>query len=103
VRLFSAQRDANPAPSRRALGPPRFPIDAGSMRERARRGARREPAPRSREESWEKNDLVPQRVPRGARRVKKATRGVLARVFFAFAARRAPFPSRADRDLPHLT
>jgi hypothetical protein len=80
-----------------------FPDDAGSMRERARRGARREPAPRSREESWEKNDLVPQRVPRGARRGKKATRGVLARVFFAFAARRAPFPSRADRDLPHLT
>lgn len=54
-----------------------------------------------------KNDLVPQRVPRGARCGKKATRGVLARVFFARRAAlpfpRAPTVTRADRDLPHLT
>ena len=54
-----------------------------------------------------KNDLVPQRVPRGARCGKKATRGVLARVFFALRVA-LPFPraltvTRADRDLPHLT
>ena len=104
--LRSAGR-ANPAPSRRALGPPRFPIDAGSRRERARRGARREPAPRSREESWEKRSRPTARPTWSAVR-KKATRGVLARVFSRFASRRAPFQSRADRharadrDLPHL-